>query len=138
MNLIFAQTSAPKLNQRHQRHQRAFSLAEMLIVVAVIGVITALAVPLLSGADKMEHAKVRRNAQNFAKVANQAIAAGDMTIPEAKDAAAVVELLSVGIEGSGVFEGTVFRVPGLGAAEREAVLAHLSLEGGSLNYHPQR
>ena len=131
-------TFATDLGKNHAaRRAHAFSLSEMLVVIAIVGVITALAVPILSGAGRADNSKDRRNAQNLAEVANLAIAGGDTTIPTAGDAAAVVDLLVAGIDGSGAFEGTRFQIPDLDEDDKAGALAYLSFERGTLIYRPR-
>jgi len=112
-----------------------FSLNEMLLVIAILGIITALAVPVLAqGVNKAGGAKSHRNAQSLAVMAGNAVAAGDMSIPSATSVDEVVDILIVGVDGTGVFEGTFFQVQSLTAEERAEAVALLEFKNGSLLY----
>lgn len=57
--------------------KKGFSLVEMLVVIAVIGIIAAIAVPNIGRInDSATDAKARRNAQNLASIFASAQAAG--------------------------------------------------------------
>jgi prepilin-type N-terminal cleavage/methylation domain-containing protein len=68
-----------KLVKLFSRNQKGFTLIELLIVIAVLGVITAIAVPLVSGA--LSNGKVAAANMEIAsvKVAAQAYATGHST-----------------------------------------------------------
>ena len=65
--------------RRIQRHIcRAFSLQEMLVVIAIIGITTLIVLPAVSNLTaKAEDAADRRNAQHLTSVAAAATATGD-------------------------------------------------------------
>lgn len=54
-----------------------FSLIELLVVISVIGIIVAFALPSISGVkDEAQFNKDRRNAQSIANIVTEAVAAG--------------------------------------------------------------
>jgi prepilin-type N-terminal cleavage/methylation domain-containing protein len=117
--------------------KRGFSLAEMLVVIAVIGIVAAIAVPFVANATNEASAtRYQRNAQSLAALANQAVAAGDLTIPAAESLEEVVDLLLAGVSGGNVFESTVFQLHSLNPEEKAGAMRLLSWEGGVLQYHP--
>lgn len=66
-----------KLNKKAQG---GFSLVEMLVVIAVIGIIAAIAIPNIGSVNNSARiAAAQRNAQSIASVLNAAIAAGTST-----------------------------------------------------------
>lgn len=66
-----------KLNKKAQG---GFSLVEMLVVIAVIGIIAAIAIPNIGSVNNSARiAAAQRNAQSIASVLNAAVAAGTST-----------------------------------------------------------
>lgn len=117
----------------------AFSLVELLVVIAVIGIIAAIAIPNIAGITaQADTAKAQRNAQSLASTFASARAAGNATAFATKEAA--VTAVVGGVNGAGTFAATDFKVPGLSAAEQTAALAHLTLSAvdatGQLEYAP--
>ena len=76
-----------------------FSLIEMLCVIAIIGILAAVTVPIISGMDRVSVTKSKRNAQMTVDVSNQ-LTALDVAhiLPESLGGAvATVRLLQIGI-----------------------------------------
>ena len=118
------------------RRKRAFSLIEMLTVIAIIGIITGIAVVLISGIrGKSEEATAKRHAQIVAAMAGQALHAGDTQLLEAGSKEAALKLLSIGVTGEGTFEDVVFRLS-LSEKEQADTLPYLELRNGLLVVAP--
>jgi len=111
-----------------------FSLVEMLVVIAVIGIIAAIAVPNIGRInDSAKEAVARRNAQNLASVFASAQAAG-LRLGGASVAPAVITTAIVTgakVIEKGPFENTWFGVPGLTTADQTAAVKYLSYDANS-------
>jgi prepilin-type N-terminal cleavage/methylation domain-containing protein len=115
----------------------AFSLVEMLVVISILLIITAIAVPMVANATtKAGGSRDHRNAQTIATMANNAIASGNLTLPNATGVEEIVDQLVAGVDGSGVFEGTKFQVNSLSDGDRAGAIALLNWTGGILEYQP--
>ena len=108
-----------------------FSLVEMLVVIAVIGIIAAIAVPTIGNiTEQANNSKAKRNAQNLASVCASAVAAGADLGTSTNVSSIVNQLVSPGLTGSkdSGFDSTVFKVPNLTGTERMAASQHLSYD----------
>ena len=103
-----------------------FSLVEMLVVIAIIGIIAAIAIPNIGSInDSARQATAQRNAQSVASIMNAAIAAGydpsSLTTP-----ASIVEAAVDGVSPpSGPFKGKNFIVPNISAEDQTAAAVYL-------------
>ena len=112
----------------------AFSLVEMLVVIAVIGIIAAIAVPNIGRInDSAKEATARRNAQNIASVFASAQAAGLNFAATSTTPANIAQAVVTGakVTEKGPFENTWFGVPGLTTADQTAALKFLSYDTNS-------
>ncbi len=113
---------------------RAFSLVEMLSVVAVIGIVSAIAVPNIGRINESARiAAAKRNAQSIASVCASAQAAGlDFVTDDLTQS--IANVVQGGTASEGVFAGAFFGVPALSEAERFAATRYLLLDGDNLVY----
>jgi type IV pilus assembly protein PilA len=120
----------------------AFSLVEMLVVIAVIGILAAIAVPNIGKINNAaEDSKNRRNAQQLSSVCNAAQAAGFDFVEAAggtgveayKVAAQVVGGHTID-DASSPFKGAFFGVPNLSEQEYKLAANYLKNENGMLVY----
>ncbi|MAS93025.1 MAG: hypothetical protein CMO55_07485 [Verrucomicrobiales bacterium] len=115
-----------------------FSLVEMLVVIAVIGIIAAIAVPNISKInDSAKDAAARRNAQNIASVYASANAAGHSF---GTDVDGIIAAIRTGHEiddETSPFDETFFGVPGLptDTATLTAIKGYLVYEDNTLKYN---
>lgn len=119
----------------HSKFRHGFSLLEMLTVIAVIGIITSMALGIFGGASQAaDEAKNRRNAQEIAGIASSASAAGvDFLVPG--DEAATVNNLSVGrMASEGVFKNRVYKLPPMHETELQGAMQYLTLTDSELLY----
>ena len=112
-----------------------FSLVEMLVVIAVIGIIAAIAVPTIGNITKQANiSKAKRNAQNLASVYSSAVAAGASFASSDEDG--IVGELVTGVYGGaeGGFDSTLFRVPNMSTDEQTDAKGYLEYADGQLQY----
>ena len=133
--LIIAMKIRDSLPVTRHRYSCGFSLFEMLIVVAVIGILSSLIIQTLSGSltDTVRQVHDRRNAQEIAGLATSAQAAQADFIEE-DNLRATVENLIDGVEVTdGAFRDSVFRLENrLSEGDLTAALKFLSLAGGEV------
>jgi type IV pilus assembly protein PilA len=86
-----------------------FSLVEMLVVIAIIGIIAAIAIPNIGNLnDSARDAAAKRNAQTVASVLNAAVAAG-ADLGTLTDGQSVIDKAEAGVSPTdGAFKGKTF------------------------------
>ena len=119
--------------------RRGLSLVEMLVVVAIIGVIAALCIMVLGGQRKaLVEARDRRNAQEIASLCQAAKAAG-VELAVADDPVLTAQLAVTGKEAEGgAFDGKTFKLPGLADDDVESAAFFLDVVGMEVTYNGSR
>ena len=107
-----------------------FSLVEMLVVIAIIGIIAAIAIPNIGTInDSAREATAKRNAQSVASVMNAAIAAGASTASYSGTTTGqdLLDDAETGLSPSdGPFRGKTFSVGEIDDSEEAGAAAYLS------------
>jgi len=123
------------MNFPHSRPAAGFSLVEMLVVIAIIGIMASVAFPYLSRAiPNMAYVSAKRNAQTLASINEAAAVAGIDFIDPDGDLADTVSAISTGAEVSeGVLAGEWFGCR-LTDYEQQRALEFLEIQDGRLVY----
>jgi len=117
-------------------HHQAFSLAELLVVIAVIAIIAAVVVPAIAGITSSAGAsKNLRNAQSIATTYNAAIAAG-MPTNVASDVPGAVAVIMAGTNFNVGNTTHYFSVDGLSEGEATNAISFLGFQNGTVRYSP--
>lgn len=115
-----------------ERFKRAFSLIELLIGMAVVGVIASIALPsLVRVVNEGRDAKTTRNAQMIAHTYMEARAAGAEFASSSSDLRGKVLELVEGKNGAGIMSTCRFRINALAAEELRAVLRRLAYDAAT-------
>jgi Tfp pilus assembly protein FimT len=116
-----------------RRSQRGISLFELLMSVAIIGVICALALPIFGAQqDVFSEVKAKRNAQELVTECAVARAAG-VDFVSAGDLDETLERIKAGARATtGAFKGREFGVRTMSAEELRETKAYLTIRNGDL------
>ena len=109
-----------------------FSLVEMLVVIAIIGIIAAIAIPNIGSLnDSARTAAAKRNAQSIASVLNAAVAAG-ADLSSLTDPASIVDLAQTGVmPDDGAFKGKLFTSGPIDDDEEPQIATFLSWDSSN-------
>jgi len=125
-------TLAPISSQR--RFRSAFSLFEVLMFVAILGVLVGMAVPLMSQGDAVYAARDRRNAQELCSTCMMAQAADLNFVQDDSVIDTVRAIVRGGMSVRGAMRGRVFVVPGLSEEDIQGAAKYLKVQDGQLIY----
>jgi competence protein ComGC len=125
---------APIHKSQLRRERAAFSFFEVLMMVAVIGVLVGIAVPLLSQNDSCYAARDRRNAQELCSTCMMAQAAGLNFVQDDSVIDTVHAIVQGGMSVRGAMRGRVFVVPGLSEEDIKGAAKYLRVQDGQLMY----
>lgn len=112
-----------------------FSLFEVLMFIAVIGVMIAILVPMWGQTESIYAARDRRNAQELAAMSLMAHSAGLDFIQEGDDVAETARaIVRGGMPLQGSMKGRRFIVPGLSEEDIQGAAKFLVIKDGELIY----
>lgn len=125
-----------RTNQLSQPAHQAFSLMEMLIVVAVIGIMAAVAIAFLGGGHRESMTRIRdqRNAQEVVSLTMGATAVGADVIEPGDMKTTIQNLMEGRQAASGAFAGRTFRLSTLNEEEIAGALKYLTWRGNQPVY----
>lgn len=118
----------------HRRRRSAFSLFEVLMFVAILGVLLAMAVPMINQNDAIYAARDRRNAQELCSTCMMAQAAQLDFVQEDSVLDTVRAIVRGGMSVRGAMRGRVFVVPGLSEEDIKGAAKYLQVKDGQLLY----
>ena len=111
-----------------------FSLFELLLVVALIGVMSAIVIPTMNSNSTYEAARNRRNAQEMSAICASAQVAGLNLVVPGDLPATIRNILAGGSPTSGPFKGQRFRASGVQEPDAMKAITYLQLQGSTLIY----
>jgi len=117
--------------------RQAFSLVEVLIVIAVLGIMAAVAIAFLGGAQRESMTRVRdqRNAQEVVSLCMGAAAVGAPVMEPGDMRQTILNLMEGRQATSGTFNGRVFRLSSLNEEEITGAMKYLDWQGDQPVYH---
>lgn len=114
--------------------RNGFSLFEVLMFIAVIGVLTAIVVPMWGKTESLYAARDRRNAQELAAMSLMAHTAGLNFVQEDDVVESVRAIVRGGMPLQGAMKGRRFIVPGLSEEDIQGAVKFLTIKNGELVY----
>jgi prepilin-type N-terminal cleavage/methylation domain-containing protein len=110
---------------------QAFSLIEMLVVIALVGIMASIGLAMIGGGSRetIEQVRDQRNAQEVASLTTAAMAAGAPVVTPGDMRATIQNLMEGTSPQSGYFSGTTFRLGHLRDEEITGALKYLEWRG---------
>lgn len=127
MQVAFPNTSARAATS-------GFSLFEMLMFIAILGVMIGITVPMFSQHDGIYAARDRRNAQEIASTCTIAQTAGLNFVQEDSVLETIRAIVRGGTPVQGAMKGRRFVVPGLSEEDIQGAAKYLAIKDGTLTY----
>ncbi len=141
--LSFLKQIMKNISTSTRSQNQGFSLVEMLMTIAIIGVMTAMALPTFGSTEPAKQSVHKQNAQNFCSLAIAISSAGvDLTgnvnfaNPGSDEVKAVLSNLVQGVTiTNGTLAGSNFKLPHLDAAHIDGAAKFVSIKNGELMYN---
>lgn len=124
----------PALTPSIRSARSGFSLFEMLMFVAILGVMIGITVPMFSQSDSIYAARDRRNAQELAATSMMAQTAGLNFVQEEDVLETIRAIVRGGMPVRGAMKGRTFVVPGLSDEDIQGAAKYLTIKDGALTY----
>lgn len=112
----------------------AFSLFEVLLFIAILGVMVGMFIPLIGQNDAAYAARDRRNAQELCSTCMMAQAAELNFVQNDSVIDTLHAIVRGGMSVRGAMRGRVFVVPGLSDEDIQGAAKYLKLQDGQLLY----
>lgn len=123
-------------NVKSNNCRKGFSLVEVLLVVALIGIVSSIAIPHINAREVYQTVRDQRNAQELSSFSVATQSAGlNLVVPGNMDAT-LANVLQGGAPTTGSFKGHKFTGPKLGWQDARAASRYLTIQSGTLIYNP--
>lgn len=121
-------------NSQLRRTSGGFSFFELMMFVAILGIMVAIVVPMWGNNDAFYAARDRRNAQELVSVSMVANAAG-LNFVQGENVLDILRSISRGaVVTKGAMKGRSYSVPGLSEEDLKGAAKYISLKEGELRY----
>jgi competence protein ComGC len=114
--------------------RNGFSFFEMMMFVAILGIIVAMVVPMWGNNDAFYAARDRRNAQELVSTSMMAQASGLNFVNGDNLLDILREVSRGGVVTRGPMKGRGFSVPGLSEEDLKGAAKYVQLKNGALHY----